>query len=124
MTIFLSHCHEFADLQICPHDTLNAKYMDATNAKSQQLGRGKILMKPRAEESLMKVRSPLSPTAGVRLSVELSQVMLVYLCPGNSECQTKNNKKNKCHFYRHILFRFCKFLCVFFKHLVIGNIIW
>ena len=123
MTIFLSHCHEFADLQICPHDTLNAKYMDATNAKSQQLGRGKILIKRRAEENRMKVRSPLSPTAGVRLSVELSQVMLVYLCPGNSECQTKNNK-NKYHFYRHILFRFCQFLCVFFKHLVIDNIIW
>ena len=87
--------------------------MDATNAKSQQLGRGKILMKPRAEESLMKVRSPLSPTAGVRLPVELSQVMLVYLCPGNSECQTKNNKKNKCHFYRHILFRFVSFFAYF-----------
>ena len=38
--------------------------MDATNAKSQQLGRGKILIKPRAEENRIKVRSPLSPTTG------------------------------------------------------------
>ena len=113
MTIFLSHCHEFADLQICPHDTLNAKYMDATNAKSQQLGRGKILIKRRAEENRMKVRSPLSPTAGVRLSVELSQVMLVYLCPGNSDCQTKNNKKISAIFIVIYYFIFVSFFAYF-----------
>lgn len=67
--------------------------MDATNAKSQQLGRGKILIKPRAEENRIKVRSPLSPTAGVRLPVELSQVMLVYLCPGKVNVRGKITKK-------------------------------